>query len=210
MLNRSNIVLLLTITLLSICLNSIGATDNEIVEILSFEKDIDVISNKINNVDWSQKNLVTLKNLWAQEYKKYPSISEAKLQNTLVRLSIANVLMQAKRQCRIDIEMSKLRQYVLMQTKSSSIRVKSRATYFLGLAGNNEDIPYLSSVVTSEEEGFAEEAVLSLTFIHTPEALNALEKLSNKVKRVSLKEFIFDFVSKYNNTPLVVKSKNCT
>ena len=187
----------------------IVGSDIDIINFISGEKDIEKITNAINNLEWSAGNLQDLKSLWNKDLQAKPEGINSKLDNDLVRLSLANVLMQARRQCLVEIDMSELHDFVLTKTKSKNIQVRSRATYFLGLAGNDEDIPFLSSVVEAEKEGFAEEAALSLTFMHTHAALKQLEKLSKNVKRKSLKTFIDELLEKYEAIPIKENSIRC-
>lgn len=180
-----------------------------LIDTLQHESDVNVIYNEINHVEWSAENMDVVQALWEKNRQRYPDLPWEKLDDDIVKLALANVLMQAHRHCRIEANMGALHDFVKSKTMSSDLRVKGRATYLLGLSGYEEDIPYLSSIVELEREGYAEEAALSLTFIHSGAALNAIRNLESKVKRPSLKSFLKDLVEKYQSYALVDRSKGC-
>jgi hypothetical protein len=188
---------------------SVFAGDNKLLETLRSENDVDVLYNEINHVEWSTENLDVVQAVWSKNIDKYPDLPWQKLDNDIVKLAIANVLMQAHRNCKIESNMDELHDFVRSKTTSKSLKVKGRSTYLLGLAGRNEDIPFLSSIVESEEKGWAEEAALSLVFMHTNEAADALRSLQTKVKRQSLKDFLRKKVEKYDQYPLTQRTKGC-
>jgi len=188
---------------------SVFADTNKLLETLRTEDDIDLLCNEINQVEWSTENLDVVQAVWRKNIDKYPDLPWQKLNNDIIRLAIANVLMQAHRNCKIQSNMDELHDFVRSKTTSKNLEVKGVATYELGLAGRNEDIPFLSSIVESEEKGWAEEAALSLTFMHTNEAVDALRSLQTKVKRQSLKDFLQKMVEKYNQYPLTQRTKGC-
>lgn len=188
---------------------SVFADTNKLLETLHTENDIDVLCNEINQVEWSTENLDVVQAVWNKNIDKYPDLPWQKLNNDIVRLSIANVLMQAHRNCKIELNMDELHDFVRSKITSKNLSVKGKATYLLGLAGRDEDIPFLSSIVESEENGWAEEAALSLTFMHTNAAVDALRSLQTKVKRQSLKDFLQKMVEKYDQYPLTQRTKGC-
>ncbi len=157
---------------------SVFAGNNKLLETLRSEGDLNLLCNEINQVEWSTENLNIVQAVWSKNIDKYPDLPWQKLDNDIVRLSIANVLIQAHRHCKIESNMDELHDFVRSKTTSKSLKAKGRATYLLGLAGRNEDIPFLSSIVESEEKGWAEEAALSLIFMHTNEAVDALRVIS--------------------------------
>lgn len=179
------------------------------LDTLRYESDVDVIYNAINHVDWSPDSLDVVQALWNKDVLRYPDLPWEKLDDDIVRLALANVLMQAKRHCRINANMADLHDFVKSKAMSDDLRVKGRATYLLGLSGYEEDIPYLSSIVEAELEGYAEEAALSLAFIHSDAALDAIRDLEGKANRSSLKAFLQEILEQYQSHALVEYSKGC-
>lgn len=187
------------------------AGQNRLVESVRNETDVNKIYNDINNVEWSNANLATVRNLWNEDLTKYAEVPRSTADNDIIRLALANVLMQAKRHCRVNgINMDELHEFVLSRTKSNNVSVRGRATYLLGLGGYDSDIPFLASIVESEKKGYAEEAALSITFIHSEAGLDAIRNLSNNVSRPSLKAFLQEMLEKYQLYPLKEHAKGCT
>jgi len=205
-----NFFLTCFIVVLSVYTYASPAEENKFLELLRNETDVNKIYNEINNIEWSNANLDMVHDIWRKNLNKYPDIPRDKVNNDIVRLALANVLMQAKRHCRINnANIDELHNFVLSKTRANDLSVRGRATYLLGLAGYNKDIPFLSSIVESEEEGYAEEAALSITFIHSEAALDAIRTLLGKVKRKSLQVFLKDIIEKYQAYPLLEYSKGC-
>lgn len=174
------------------------AEKNTLLETLKKESDVNAIYNYINNLEWSAENLNILKALWEKDVNKYPDIPWNKLNNDITKLALANILMQSGRQCRVKIDIEELHDFVKSKTLSNDPRIKGKASYLLGLAGYDDDIPFLSTIVKNEQEGYAEEAALSLVFIHSKAALIELKSLHKKVKRTTLKSFLQNLVMKYH------------
>lgn len=103
----------------------------------------------------------------------------------------------------MEFDLNELREYVKSKTTSNNLSIKSRATLLLGLAGYDEDIPFLSSIVKNEQKGFAEQAALSLTYIHSKSAVEELRVLNNVITRPSLKSFLQNLVSQYQSLGLI-------
>lgn len=203
-------IFLLICTILVVSSSMSQATQNGLLQSVREDTDVDKIYNAINNVEWSDANLSTIRNLWEEGLIKYTKVPRSTADNDIIRLALANVLMQATRHCRISgIDMDQLHDFVLSRTKANNASVRGRATYLLGLAGYDSDIPFLVSVVETEKEGYAEEAVLSITFIHSEAGLDALTRLADKVSRPSLRSFLQETLEKYRVYPLKNRSKEC-
>lgn len=186
------------------------ATQNKLLELVRYETNVDEVYNAINNVEWSNDNLSAVRSLWKENLTKYAKVPRSATDSDILRLALANVLMQATRHCRISgINMDELHDFVLSRTKSNDARVRGRATHLLGLAGYDSDIPFLVSAVESEKEGYAEGAALSITFVHSVASLDALRNLAKKVSRPPLKAFLKELVETYEAYPLKEQSKGC-
>lgn len=200
-----------TILLFVACLQySIGmANQQQLIDMVKSHTDVDNIYNEINATQWSDSNLSALSYLWNQDLT-YATISRSTKDADIIRLAISNVLMQSIRHCHaIQITMEELHNFVLSKAQSNNASVRGRATLLLGLAGYESDIPFLSSVVLVEEQGYAEEAARSLTFIHSEAALNALRNLSEVVSRPSLKSYLERLITGYGRDHLIQRSIEC-
>jgi len=185
------------------------AEQHILLKTIKNESNVLEIYNYINNIDWTTSNLNIIKALWKKDLKAYPDIPLEKLNNTTIRLALANILMQTGRHCLVKMDIDELHDFVKSRALSSNPRIKGKAIYILGLAGNNKDIPFLFSVVESEQEGFAEAASLSLVFINSKEALNKLQVLHKRVNRSSLKKFLHNLIMKHRYISYT-KVKKCT
>jgi hypothetical protein len=201
---------LLWITLLGIACPLSAVDNDEILDLVLHEVDVDVIYNQINAVEWSDSNISELIMLWNGNAVFHPDVHRSADEISIIRLAIANVLMQVVRHCiNDDVGMGKLHDFVLSAATSDSASIRGRATLLLGLAGYDSDIPFLVSVVESEKEGYAEEAARSISFIDSPASLEALRDLRERVSRKSLNGYIDDLVTRYETLPPKVAPKGC-
>ena len=167
------------------------------------------INNRMNKI-WvaggenRQKLIKLLEDIWVGS--KYDNSIEAT--HPIVRTMVAHILAQAKKHCLLAIDVEPLRAYVLKHTENKSNLIRSSALKALGSVGDNRDIAALSNVVLSEKEGWAENAVLSLSLLQTNQALAELRSLKAKVKRKSLTEFI-SRQTKYYGESFVGFAKTC-
>ena len=183
---------------------------NEIIDLVRSERDIYIVYTKISNTEGTEKNLSVMDSLWKSDFSEFSDVQRTNSDKYLIRLALASVLVQAVRQCRYKtVGIDEFHNFFLLKTKSDNPSIKSDSMRLLGLAGFDSDIPYLEKIIKTEQEGYAEEAALSIMFIHSKAGLNALEKLSNSVSRPALKEFILEIVVKYKAYPLIDDSKDC-
>ncbi len=186
------------------------AEENNLLKTIENESNVLEIFNAISTIDWTPENLSMLEALWKKDFKTYPNLPREKLNNDTVRLALANILMQANRHhCPIKIDMDELHDFVKSKAMSSDLEIKGDATFLLGLAGYDEDIPFLSAIVKEEQEGYAESAVSSLTSIHSYAAIDELRKLNKQVKRPSLKKDLQEVVEGYKNKGITNRTKGC-
>lgn len=203
--------MLVFVSMAMVALSSVlSAEQNKLFELVCHETDVDEVYNAINNVEWSNANLAAVRTLWRENLNKYSKVPRSASDVDMIRLALANVLIQATRHCRASgIEMNELHSFVLSKTKSEDLSVRGQATYLIGLAGDESDIPFLVSVVESEKEGYAEGGALSISFIHSERGLDALRNLVRKVSRPSLRVFLRDLVETYGAYPLKEQSEGC-
>ncbi|NEV65217.1 hypothetical protein [Thiorhodococcus minor] len=181
-----------------------------VLEIIRNESDIDKVYNAIGNVEWSAANLELISEIWRNGLDEFSAVERNERDSDIIMLSIANVLMQAIRHCKVrGINLSDVHDFVLSRIRSEDLSIRGRATILLGLAGYNSDIPFLLSVVREEEMGYAEEAALSIRFIHTDESLAALRQELKDVRRPSLKRFLKDLLKDYGTYPIREFSESC-
>lgn len=207
------LTLLFACMALAVLSNSAVAAENELLELVRHEADVEKVYSAISRAEWSDANLSVVSNLWREGPAKHAKVPRSADENDLIRLALTNVLMQTTRQCVSRgiamIAMKELHDFVLSRTKSNSPSVRGRATFLIGLAGFDSDIPFLVSMVESEKEGYAEQAVVGITYIHSKAGLDALRSLEKKVTRPALRTFIHERLEQYEAYPLNEPFKEC-
>lgn len=135
-------------------------------------------------------NLVFLTDLWDINKSKYPKLPWKRFETDVVRVEIANVLLQAARNGRQVTNKESLHDFVRKRAGSPNPVVRGMAASALGMAGDDRDIPLLSKIVSNEEPGVFEQAALGLVAIDSGRARDALHKLERTVSRQDAKAFL--------------------
>ncbi len=108
------------------------------------------------------------------------------LKNPLVRLHLAALLGQSG-----FGDVTEQREYARKHLFSGNELIQGNAIIAIGWVGNCDDVKSIVTIINMEQEGIAEEAVLSLLTLRGPrKSLSLLTELSGNVKRESLRKFI--------------------
>ena len=108
------------------------------------------------------------------------------LKSPLVRLHLATLLGQSG-----FGDTTEQREYTRKFLFSKNELIQGNAINAIGWVGNCDDVKYLISIIKAEQDGIAEEAVISLlTLVGPHKSANILTEFSSDIKRDSLKEFI--------------------
>lgn len=146
--------------------------------------------NTVKGMRYQGDILVFLKDLWDGERAKHPNLSWKTVNSPIVRIEIANVLLQARRNRRIEIDKTPIQKYLRERTFNSDRQVKMNAVLALGILGDVRDIPRMVELAGTEEMGVFRASVLALASICGEEAQNALDKLAVTVREQSSRYYI--------------------
>lgn len=106
--------------------------------------------------------------------------------NPLVKLHLAALIGQTKS---IDVDVQ--RDYTRAFLSSKNKLIQGAALTAIGWLGNDQDVVCLLDIISREEVGIAEKAVLALIKISgAKEAKNLIRNMPKPVKRDSLRDFI--------------------
>ena len=141
------------------------------------------ISNQLYQ-NWQQEKDIgskvgLIKHWWSMD-------ETSSLTNPMIRLHLAALIGQSRLS-----DVCEQREYSRKYVFSDNVLIQGNAIVAIGWVGNSKDVLDLITIVRTEEEGIAEDAVLSLLILaNEPATLNRLRELSGKVKRDSLRTFI--------------------
>ncbi|WP_025820330.1 hypothetical protein [Shewanella marina] len=108
------------------------------------------------------------------------------LKSPLVKLHLAALLGQSS-----SGDVTEQREYARKYLFSDNELIQGNAITAIGWVGNCDDAKDIIAIIKMEQEGIAEEAVLSLlTLLGPHKSVNYLNELSGNLKRDSLKKFI--------------------
>jgi hypothetical protein len=99
-------------------------------------RDIDRIVKTLNNVkqmNYQGQILPFLVDLWSNQKTKHPELQWEIINSDIVRVDIANVLLQAQRNGRIQVDDNELYEFLARLLDSSDVQVAQNATLTLSL-----------------------------------------------------------------------------
>lgn len=124
-----------------------------------------------------------LHDVWNERRDLYPTLAWGPLTSPIIRLEIAEILMQARRQGDVSIPEGAFHAAALRSLGSADGRVRAKAMYVVGLVGNQQDIPMLEEIaMSSTDPATFRAAALALTSFCGEEARTALNRISQGVQ----------------------------
>ena len=143
-------------------------------------KDLGKIKNTLNDISSMRhqgKLLGFLLDVWNQKKTKYPELSWSTLNKDIIRLNITNILVQAKNNGFIEIDIKEMHKYVLSLVDVWDKELAGQAIRNLSLFRDQKDVPLLLSIAKRNERSTFRYSIMALSTMCIPSALEALEKL---------------------------------
>ncbi len=184
--------------------NSFSIQNSDLEDVIEITK----ISNLLSKI-WGQDDLDRvafsnyLQSLWRLDSHHLFLVTD----HPTVKLRIAALIGQAIRNCFIDADITTYQKYVRAQINSDNLNIFLDSVISLGAVGSNDDIPLLASIVKTEHQGIAENAVSSLVHLATIEAISKIRSLVPELARKSLILYISNRLRFYPEGYLGVRSQ---
>lgn len=175
-------------------LNEAYLSVNELTETLK-TRDIDRILKALNTVkqmNYQGEVLPFIRDLWDGRKDKYPELPWETISADIVRIDIANILLQAEANGKIKIDKEKLHRFVSGLINSSDVDVARNAILTLSLLDNEKDVNKILAIAKQKKKGTFRAAVVALSKMCNPAALRALEQLEKSTTEEELKSYIVE------------------
>lgn len=143
-------------------------------------RDIDRIVKTLNDVKRMQYQgqiLPFLVDLWSNQKAKHPELQWEIINSDIVRVDIANVLLQAQRNGRIQIDDDEFYEFLARLIESSDVQVAQNAILTLSLIDKARSVEKILSASNRKNKWTFRSSFLALTSMCHPSAEKALDQL---------------------------------
>ena len=162
---------------------------------------IDRIRDKLSTIRWMKYQgeiLPLLLDLWEERQEKYPELSWRTIKSNIIKIEIANVLVQAESNRQIKLEKGNFRQFALSVLNTKDVAVTQVAILTLGRIDNPEDVNKLSSIAREEKlESNFKLAVIALIGMCSNGVEQALIDLEKEINNEQRRNFVERYKEKY-------------
>jgi hypothetical protein len=148
-------------------------------------RDIDRIGKTLNDVKqmkYQGQILPFLVDLWSNQKAKYPELQWEIINSDIVRVDIPNVLLQAQRNGRIQINDDELYEFLAKLLGSSDLQVAQNAILTLSLIDEPRSVEKILSAASRKNKWTFRSSFVALTSMCHPAAEKALDQLEVLVK----------------------------
>ncbi|MDH3973936.1 MAG: hypothetical protein OEV42_06615 [Deltaproteobacteria bacterium] len=148
--------------------------------------------NKVNKMRYQGEILPLIKDLWGGNKDKYPELSWETINKNIVKVKIAGVLLQAKRNKKIDVDTEEIRKYVTEYIVSDDVHLSINAMLALSIIDDERDVENIFSVAKQQKKVTFRTSISTLSLMCNKAASDALDELEKIVKSNELKLIIIE------------------
>lgn len=146
--------------------------------------------NMVKRMSYQGKILPFIRDLWEERKDKYPDLPWNIINEDVIKVELANILLQAAANGKIEINTEKLHKYVLGLIDSEDTDVARSAILTLSIIDDVRDVDKIFSIAKQQKKGTFRASVLTLANMCNSAANTALEQLEKYVDNSELKFFI--------------------
>lgn len=137
--------------------------------------------NDIKKLANEKKILNVVIDLWAKNDEKYPDLPWDIITTDVVRLELADILIQAKKNRVIDLEISSMHTFVSRLIQGDDYRTKLQALLVLPLFNDPRDVPIILDVIKTPGSAWFRAGVRTLAAMCNDSAKAALDELEKSL-----------------------------
>ena len=192
----------LTLLLLSLLLSLSSATafgsNDDFVTVYELTKELNTRNidrivkalNTVKRMSYQGKILPFIRDLWDGREDKYPDLPWKTVNVDIVRVEIANILLQAAVNGKIEIDTEKLHKFVSSLIDSADVEVSRIAILTVSLIDDERDVGKIFSIAKQQKKRTFRASVLALAKMCNSAASVALDQLEKHVENSESKSFI--------------------
>lgn len=155
--------------------------------------------NDIKRMRYQGEILPFIHDLWENRKDKYPDLPWTVIDSPIVRVNVADILIQGRSNGQIRINKTPLHRYVRSQIDSTDTAVAVDAIFALATFDESGDVGAILAVAGKERQPTFRAAVVALAGMCTPAASKALARLGSAVRKPEDKTFLVNTVRQYRS-----------
>ncbi len=148
--------------------------------------------NTVKRMSYQGRILPFILDLWDDRKDKYPDLPWNIVNADIVRVEIANILLQAAANGRVEIDTEKLHEFVFGLIDNADIDVARSAILTLPLIDDERDVDKIFAIAKQQKKGTFRASVLTLAEMCNSAANAALDQLERLVENSESKSFIVE------------------
>lgn len=154
---------------------------------------IDRIIESINiakGVSYKGQILPLMRDLWDKRVDKYPQLPWRIVNKDIVRLGVANILIQGHNNSFITIDRDAIHEFVSQSLDRDDVFVQATAISTISLFDDDKDVEKLQEMANQQKRRTFGRAVLALAKMCGPAAHKALDELEKTITKPDLRDYI--------------------
>ncbi|NOY16309.1 MAG: hypothetical protein GXP23_05140, partial [Gammaproteobacteria bacterium] len=148
------------------------------------------VMNRVKQMSYQGQILTFLHDLWDEQEVKYPDLPWETIRVDVIKLEIADILLQANANGKIKIDREKFHKFILELIDSADIDVVRNAIIALSIIDDEKDVDKIFFIAKRQLKGTFRASVLTLSKMCNPAAGRALDRLEDHVTKSDRKSFI--------------------
>lgn len=146
--------------------------------------------NTVKRMSYQGEILPFIRDLWEDRKDKYPELPWKTINADIVKVNLADILLQAESNGKTKIQKEKLHQYVTEKINSADVDVARTAILILSLIDDEKDVDRVLAIAKQQTKGTFRASVIALSKMCNTAAHQALDQLSASLKDKESKSFI--------------------
>lgn len=148
--------------------------------------------NEVKKMSYQGEILPFIKDLWNLDKKEHTDLAWNIVKKDIVRVEIANILVQAERNELINIKKDDIHNYILSLLNSKDVYVVQKAITTLGLFDCKSDVDDILSIAKKQNKITFRVAVITLANMCNSASYKALDQLFKFINDKQLKQYIIN------------------
>ncbi|MHB8474183.1 MAG: hypothetical protein ACYDC8_15305 [Gammaproteobacteria bacterium] len=177
-----------------------GAKNDENIRQALASKNLDqliTVLNEIKSSVYQGDVLPLIQTLWKRDKVAEPNIHWDMVEYDIVRINLADILVQARNNGLIDTEIDDLHKYAVSMLDSKDSAVVSSAVMVLAQIDDKNDVSKIKKIALSRPGYLFRSSILSLSMMCNSDAALALEAIERNLTKSDEKTFLLETRAKF-------------
>ena len=148
------------------------------------------VFNYVKRMHYQGEILPFIRDLWDEREDKHPNMRWEVARKPIVKVELADILVQAERNGLIAIDKERVRQFLTTYLSAEDVQVVRRAILVLGPIDDERDVPAILAIAKQEREATFRVSAIVLSKMCNKSAAAALDELEPQLKRDDFRAYL--------------------